>query len=394
MTFLQVNSNPIRGDIARRLKLLRLDANISQEQLSERLEGIPTRSVITKLEDEEGDFTVSTETYFRILVLGFGMAPIKASQLIKRWTWLSIKNELTELETKYRITPLDFSMFLEEFHEKRSDIYKDTQYRIFGKTPKGDFVFTTFDSTPTLIIAGYAGAGKSKALHSMLCELFTRNTPETLQVYFCDPKSELKDYSGLKFLKAPVAETADEVLTILAKVKDEGDRRIELFREAQCESIEGYNIYCQKNGLTQLPKILVVIEEIAQFTLNMRMSSSKKDRDTGSAIEMELTRMARKHRAQGIFLIIVTERMNAVTIPVGVRGMASVLSVWQTEMDGNIAFGLHGDKTSGTSNLKPRTGQALLAIGGHDIQKIQLPYIGDHKTLQEKISELKSKFGE
>lgn len=283
---------------------------------------------------------------------------------------------------------------MEEAQDVDFQKFNDPQYLILGKNMQSKVVFTRLEDLPHLLVVGGSGSGKSKGFHAVLYGLLSRNTPETLQLCLGDPKSELARYKDLGFMREPICSEAEQVEGMLQRANEEGNRRIHIFRDSvkgeTFDNIDNYNKYCKSKGLPILPRIVVVLDELADFTEVMTQSSDKRNQQIGENINNTLTMIAKKHRAQGVHLFLATQRADGRVVPIGARAQCSVLSVWQLEAGGNIAFGLTSTsgETAGTSNLVPKTGDALFKQGANKAIRIQLPYI-DEKDLNAKIEEWK-----
>ena len=74
-------------------------------------------------------------------------------------------------------------------------------------------------------------------------------------------------------------------------------KRYRLFSEAGVREIEGYNKHCELTGEDKLPKVVVVIDELADL-----MMIAAKD------VEESICRVAQMGRAAGMHLVVGTQR--------------------------------------------------------------------------------------
>lgn len=201
---------------------------------------------------------------------------------------------------------------MERFQEELPEEYNDDDVVLIGEDTAGKLVTERLQKLPHLAVLGGSASGKSKSFHVVLYSMLCRNTPETLRLGLADPKSELSRYKNLGFLWKPLASTGEEVEKMLTEAYDEGDRRIEIYKNSVADrtfdNVINYNKYCREHRLPVMPKIVLVIDELADFTANLCMSNDKTEQERGRNIMNLLTKIAKKHRAQGIHLFIATQR--------------------------------------------------------------------------------------
>ena len=73
--------------------------------------------------------------------------------------------------------------------------------------------------------------------------------------------------------------------------------RYELFKACKRRDITSYNQYAEENGLSKIPYIVIVIDELADLMFI-----------AASSVEEYIQRLAQKARAAGIHLIMATQR--------------------------------------------------------------------------------------
>ena len=132
-------------------------------------------------------------------------------------------------------------------------------------------------------------------LNSLLCSLLYKITPETGKLVMIDPKSiELSKYENLPHLYCPIITDTHVAVNTLSNLCAEMDERYRYMQKLGVKDISE----------TDLPRIYVVIDELADLMLTSRKS-----------VEYSIVRIASKARAAGIHLIIATQRpsVNVVT---------------------------------------------------------------------------------
>ena len=152
---------------------------------------------------------------------------------------------------------------------------------------------------PHMLVAGATGAGKSVCINTLLISLLYKASPEDVRFILVDPKRvEMTDYAGLPHLMLDeIICDVDKAIRALNWAITEMNRRI-LFLEAnKYRNIDDYNADCTKSGNEKMPRIVVVVDELADL-----MSLGKR------AVEDAINRIARLARAVGIHLILATQR--------------------------------------------------------------------------------------
>jgi S-DNA-T family DNA segregation ATPase FtsK/SpoIIIE len=146
---------------------------------------------------------------------------------------------------------------------------------------------------PHILCGGTTGAGKSTMLHSIICSLLMKTTPDDLLFWMCDTKMvELTAYDNIPNLLCPViTDPYDAVESFKALVLMMEDR-YSLAQEYRAKNLDELN----SRLIKKLPYILVIVDDIADL-----MFLSKHD------VEESITRIAGKARAVGIHLLLATQ---------------------------------------------------------------------------------------
>ncbi len=167
-----------------------------------------------------------------------------------------------------------------------------------GKDVSGIPLATDLTSMPHLLIAGTTGSGKSVCVNAILTCLLLNNTPDDLRLILVDPKRvEFSNYNGIPHLLAPVVVEAEKVIGALQWMLREMDARYHKFAAAGARNLEEYNVRMQLRGEKKLPKLVIVIDELADL---MMLAPA----ETQAAI----TRLAQLARATGLHLVLATQR--------------------------------------------------------------------------------------
>lgn len=165
---------------------------------------------------------------------------------------------------------------------------------------------------PHLLIGGATGSGKSVLLNSIIISLLYRKSPDEMKFLLIDPKMvELTYYAGfndqylvkVEGINEDVITDPDNSIIALNSLCVEMEKRRELLTKYGCRSSREYNEklkdgkFTRADGLRPMPYIVVVIDEIADLMMTK-----------GKEFEIPLARLAQKSRAEGIHLIISTQK--------------------------------------------------------------------------------------
>ena len=168
-----------------------------------------------------------------------------------------------------------------------------------GETPTGYIVFDIADKAMNIIIAGYAGAGKSVTLRQIITAIQLGYTPQQVKLLLIDLKGgiELGLFEGSPFVDNLVIEH-EEVLEEILKLTKEMEYRYSVMRQENATHIS----QLENNPF---PYKLVIIDEFAEITPSCLKGDEKK---IAKDIENEIGRLLRMGRAAGIQFIFCTQR--------------------------------------------------------------------------------------
>lgn len=167
-----------------------------------------------------------------------------------------------------------------------------------GRDVSGRPVVADLATMPHLLIAGTTGSGKSVCITALTACLVMNNTPEDLKLAMIDPKRvELMRFNGMPHLMGNVETEIERILGVLRWATAEMDYRYKLLEKAKARNIDSYNMKMKRQGRKTLPKIVVLIDELADLMIS-----------APDQTEHTLVRLAQKARAIGIHLIVATQR--------------------------------------------------------------------------------------
>ena len=186
-----------------------------------------------------------------------------------------------------------------------------------GKDIAGNPVVVDLQKMPHLLVAGTTGSGKSVAINAMILSLLYKAEPKHVRMIMVDPKMlELSMYQDIPHLLVPVVTDMKQAANALSWCVAEMERRYKLMSWVGVRNLSGFNhkvADAERTGtsiedpatlesgepqpLTQLPYIVVVIDELADLMMVV-----------GKKVEELIARLAQKARASGIHLILATQR--------------------------------------------------------------------------------------
>ena len=180
-----------------------------------------------------------------------------------------------------------------EFKDHKSKISFALGKDIAGTTIVGDIA-----KMPHCLIAGSTGSGKSVCINSLITSLLYKASPEEVKMIMIDPKVvELSVYNGIPHLLIPVVTDPRKAAGALNWAVTEMLNRYNLFAKENVRDLESYNENMVEKGEPKLPKIVIIIDELADL-----MIASPKE------VEEYICRLAQLARAAGMHLIIATQR--------------------------------------------------------------------------------------
>lgn len=167
-----------------------------------------------------------------------------------------------------------------------------------GKNIFGAPIIAGLEKMPHLLVAGATGSGKSVCINTLILSILYTKSPSECKLLLIDPKVvELSVYNGIPHLISPVVTNPRKANNALGWAVGEMDRRYRLFAEEGVRDYIGYREKAKKNGLEEIPYIVIIIDELA----DLMMEAAKE-------VEAKICRIAQLARACGIHLVLATQR--------------------------------------------------------------------------------------
>lgn len=165
---------------------------------------------------------------------------------------------------------------------------------ILGMDESGQVVVKDLANCIHLVIAGASGTGKSTLLHAILLSILNRCPCDDVRLILCDDKGiELNVYSKVPHLLVPVVTDQQKTHGAIMWTHTEMFRRLKLMGDIGARSIDAFNTMVRVENEPTLPRIVLVIDDVAAVC----------DRNTKDTLQ----EIAKNGRATGVHLILVTQ---------------------------------------------------------------------------------------
>ncbi len=274
---------------------------------------------------------------------------------------IEIPNE--EKSTVYLKSLIETSAFLN---------HKSKLAFCLGEDISGAPVIADIAKMPHLLIAGTTGSGKSVCVNCLIVSLLYRCSPNDVRLIMIDPKVvELQMYNGIPHLLIPVVTEPKKAAAALSWAVQEMENRYKQFALCNIRDINAYNLYAEEHDLPKLPRIVIIIDELADLMMVVRDS-----------IEEAINRIAQKARAAGMHLIVATQRPSVDVIT----------GLIKANIPSRIAFAVSSQVDSktildygGAEKLLGRGDMLYYPVGNMKASRVQGGFVSDGEI--EKIVE-------
>ncbi len=175
------------------------------------------------------------------------------------------------------------------------------------------------DKVPHLLVGGSTGSGKTTLVKSIIFQFVCMTDSDgkpAAEVYVSDLKGGLDYPVHWRNRDCSFAVTAGDTLAVSSHIVQEMNRRMDMFKQVSncegvpCSSLKDFNLL-RPDG--KLRRILLVVDEIAELTDTTGMD--KPHKEEAAAIVSNLATIARLGRAFGIYLVVSTQRPDAMVVP-------------------------------------------------------------------------------
>ena len=195
-----------------------------------------------------------------------------------------------------------------------------------------------------------------------------------------DPKVvELGIYNGIPHLLIPVVTEPKKAAAALSWAVQEMENRYKSFAQQGIRDIVSYNAGAAERGYERLPRIVIIIDELADLMMVAR--------DT---VEDSINRIAQKARAAGIHLVVATQRPSVDVIT----------GLIKSNIPSRIAFKVASQVDSrtildymGAEKLLGRGDLLFYPVGSMKAVRVQGGFVSD-KEVEDVVDYLKATSGE
>ncbi len=232
----------------------------------------------------------------------------------------------------------------------------------------GKAVYLDIARMPHLLIAGSTGTGKSVCVNGLLASILLRTTPDQLRLVMIDPKRvELNHYEGIPHLLTPVVMNMKNATAVLANIVREMESRYEIMGAARARNLKDWNAIRRQQGLSEIPHILVVIDELADL---MMVAPGE--------VEDAIIRIAQKARAVGIHLLLATQRpsVDVITGMIKANVPSRIAFAVSSQVDSRVVL-----DSGGAESLLGNGDMLFRPVGSSRLQRLQGAYVSEEEIL-------------
>ena len=349
----------LRDEIRSRIKTI--EATLANFGVDSKVMGVNAGPTVTQYELQPGSGVPVRRVLAYQTDLSLALAaPIRIQAPIpgKSAIGIEVPNKAAQLVTLKEVVQAP------SFHEMKSGLSVALGADVSGRPVLGDLA-----AMPHLLIAGATGSGKSVCINAVLAGLLLQSTPRDLRLILVDPKRvELSNFAGLPHLLVPVVVEPEGAVASLRWAVVEMEQRYKLFAGNGARNITVFNERAPQLGLRPLPKIVIVIDELADL---MMVAASE--------IEDLICRIAQLARAVGIHLIVATQRPSADIIT----------GLIKANIPSRVAFAVSSGVDSrvildemGAEKLLGRGDMLYLPIDAGKATRLQGAYVSDRELDQ------------
>jgi len=239
-----------------------------------------------------------------------------------------------------------------------------------GKDGEENYFSYDLSNLRNLLIGGIPGSGKTQFIHNTILQLTQNNSPEEIKFIMVDCSGvDLGTYSNIPYMYAPVLNELIKARAMFKWLDSEQMRRYDLLKREMIRTSDEYN---KKFGEVILPKIVVIINELAELAHDYK------------EIEYILVRIMQFSKYSGINIIFATGSINGKVI----KGLI------KANIPSRIAFKTNNATESrlildqkGAEELNGKGDMLFISPVSTRPVRLQGDYISE-RELKERISEL------
>lgn len=233
-----------------------------------------------------------------------------------------------------------------------------------GRDINGSTVVMDIAKTPHLLIAGATGSGKSVCINTIISSILYKAKPDEVKLVMVDPKVvELGAYNGIPHLLIPVVTDPKKAAGALGWAVKEMEERYLKFADCMVRDLKGYNKKMSAEGGTELPQIVIIIDELADL---MMVAPGE--------VQDYICRIAQKARAAGMHLVVATQRPSVDVIT----------GVIKANIPSRISFAVSSSTdsrtildTGGAEKLVGKGDMLMMLAGNSGLNRVQGAFVSD-----------------
>jgi S-DNA-T family DNA segregation ATPase FtsK/SpoIIIE len=238
-----------------------------------------------------------------------------------------------------------------------------------GKDVSGQAVVTDLSKMPHILIAGTTGSGKSVCISAITASLLMNNSPDDLRIAMIDPKMvELARFNGVPHLLGKVETSNARMVGVLRWAISEMDQRYRVLEDARARDLESYNTKMRRKKLPTLPRIVIIIDELADLMLSAPEQT-----------ETSLVRLAQMARAVGMHLVVATQRpsVDIITGVIKANFPARIAFTMATSIDSRVIL-----DTNGAETLLGKGDMLFLSPDSGILKRAQGVFVSDQELIR------------
>jgi len=180
-----------------------------------------------------------------------------------------------------------------------------------GVTPDGEVYRSDLQEAPHMLVGGATGGGKTVFLYSLILNFIEQKGEDNVEFALVDPKeTDFIFFDALpNLVKGKVITDSEDAANLFEwLVEEEIPRRKKLLRKSVCRDIGEYN---EQNPDDQMKPIVVIIDEYSDLLQQLGEDADE--------TEDNVRRIAQIARAQGVHLVVSTQRPSHESIDTDLR---------------------------------------------------------------------------